>query len=94
MGRILLELQTETGTEKWTIHKALREDHLCNIASKWVLHSLTEVKKWTQYAICHLLIFFQNLHYSIHPLPFVYFHVSSLSINLTKRKKKKLVAMT
>ena len=43
----------------------LREDiHLRKIALKWVPHALTEVEKWTQYAICHSIFFFFNLHYS------------------------------
>ena len=60
MGWTLLELQVETGLEKQTIHNILREDlHLRNVASKWVSHAFTEVKKWTRYAICHSLIFFK-----------------------------------
>ena len=54
----LLELQAETGIEKRTTHTILREDlHLQKIASKWMTHALSEVEKWTRYAICHLLIF-------------------------------------
>ena len=46
MGWTLLELQAETGREKWTIEKSLREDlHLRKTASKWVPHELTEVEK-------------------------------------------------
>ena len=61
----LLELQAEIGIEKRTIYKILREDyHLRKIALKWVPHALTEVEKWTQYAICHLnFCLFQNSHY-------------------------------
>ena len=52
MGWTLLELQAETGLEKRTIHIILREDlHLRKIVSKWVPHALTEVEKWTLYAI-------------------------------------------
>ena len=58
MGWTLLELQAETGIGKWIIHEILRENlYLGKIASKWVPHALTEVEKWTQYAICRLLIF-------------------------------------
>ena len=40
-------------------------NNLHKIASKWVPHTLTEVEKWTVYAICHLLInTFQNPLYS------------------------------
>ena len=41
----MLELQSETGIEKRTIHKVLREElHVRKIASKWVPHALTEIK--------------------------------------------------
>ena len=53
----VLELQAETGIEKRIIHNILGEDHMRKIASKWVPHSLTEVEKWTRYAIYHLLYF-------------------------------------
>ena len=47
MGWTLLELQAETGIEKRTIQKSLREDlDLRKSASKWVPHALTEVEKW------------------------------------------------
>jgi hypothetical protein len=54
MGWTLLELHAETGVEKRTIHKILKEDlHLRKITSMWVSHALTEVEKLTRYAICH-----------------------------------------
>ena len=43
-----------TGIEKRTIRKGVGEG---KISSKWVPHSVTEVEKWTRYAICHLLFF-------------------------------------
>jgi hypothetical protein len=46
----------------------LRKDlHLRKIASKWVPHALTEVEKWTRYAICHLLFFPPKSTLFIHP---------------------------
>jgi hypothetical protein len=46
MGWTLLELQAETGIEKQIVVRILRENlHLLKIASKWVPHTLTEVKK-------------------------------------------------
>ena len=59
MGWALLELQAKTGIGKRTIHKILREDlHFREIASKWVPHALTEVEKWTRYAVPSFTFFF------------------------------------
>jgi hypothetical protein len=50
---------------KTDLHTILRKGfYLREIASKWKPHALTEIEKWTRYAICHLLFFFQNPHYS------------------------------
>ena len=60
----MFEQPAETGIAKRTIHKDVRGDfHLREVASKWEPHALTEVEKWTRYAICNLLIFPQNSHY-------------------------------
>jgi hypothetical protein len=69
MGWTLLEVKAETGirVEKRNIHTILREDHLRKIALKRVQEALTEVEKWTRYAICNLLLFFfkiLNIHTS------------------------------
>ena len=53
MGWRLFELQAETGIEKRTILKILREDPLRKITSKWVPHALTEIEKWTRDVIYH-----------------------------------------
>ena len=91
MGWTLLELHAETGVEKRTIHKILKEDlHLRKIAYT----ALTEVDRHD--VQCHLLFLFFKIciiHKSKsiqhHPPPFVYFHVSSSSNNLVE----KIVAM-
>ena len=94
----LLELQAETGIEKRTSHKILSEDlHLRKIASKWLPHALTEVEKWTLYAICHLL-FSSKYALFTHPRApnTIHFHlyISMFLHDLSVLpKKKKKVAM-
>ena len=42
----LQELQAHTCIDQATVHKILRDLHMCKIAAKWVPHALTEQQKW------------------------------------------------
>ena len=58
MGCTLLELQAETDIGKGTIHNILTEYlHLHKIASKWIPNALTEVEKWTRYAVGYVIYY-------------------------------------
>jgi hypothetical protein len=94
MGWTLLESQAETGIEKRTICKILRDSlHQPKITSKWVPYALTEVENGhgMQYVIYK---FFFKI---IHPRSpnTIYFHLYiSMCLHVLSMLPKKIVVMT